>query len=932
VIVAGKLVILLKSPAPTDKKQTVLERISEALRVFSSQSVEQTLTESFETPNPTSVEFEREFSDLMKAALQQKGKRLVLVLDNLDRVAPRDALDIWATLQTFLGARRKDAWQEQRWVVVPYDPKGLRALREASIKAEEAPRPEDAHSSFVQKTFQVALGIPPALLSDWRQYLLDLLQEALPEHPASDFHDIYRLLLAARDSEWSSPTPRNLKLVVNEVGILHRIWQHEIPLAHLCAYVLCRQRNDGDIRAVLLSGEAIDTSTRSIIGDAEDSFVMCAFNVHVRLARQFLLRDSILSALLSGKGDELKELAVRHAAGFWEVLEHVMSTQTATQVTQVRSIVKALAGSGILEGESRAEAGSIRNAIRQVALAVRDWTPFDQETASAILELLPLLGGDEEAANQVLEALSSTPIAKGDEQIETWTAALLLVLRGIRSACPDVLTSPISVPSSLEQWNSFAEALASEDPEGENWDLIRPTFNPNELDAALATMVQNGSWTSLHSEILQVSKASFPATPWSAVIPAFLMRLRNDGASESAEVGALLDGYWIAYGALASYTDLEDLTSQGHLYHHFHQAYEGRVWTVAARCLLAIISAGTPSPPATGQSVPGHRTLSAVLSGETKVPELVSSVTELLEQHHAYGLILSLVPHSQSFKPFTLEVLRPMSASPRVSEHISSGEFLEHWPLFLESVSNQGQPFRQLVSRLCAETPLGSDIKGEPFNSILFDAVAEALGLQDREFAEACLAGVKGANESDWRNGLRTGASLLRLLLRLLDNAVSVNLGTAYLNALKVHPMSIAQGDSGWPPTTETWRRLVGALPSKDQGEIRNAILDAALRVGVDTAATFFRVLGPEIADPVILKTRRETIKQLLKPLVTRHKEEGLEWFAQLASQHPRLLQRGFSSSDREDLRRAIKSHAGRGQKSKAARLIQEIATSLNVR
>ena len=56
-----------------------------------------------QTPDPTSVEFESVFRDLLDEALQLENRKLLLVVDNLDRVQPLDALSIWSTLQTFLG-------------------------------------------------------------------------------------------------------------------------------------------------------------------------------------------------------------------------------------------------------------------------------------------------------------------------------------------------------------------------------------------------------------------------------------------------------------------------------------------------------------------------------------------------------------------------------------------------------------------------------------------------------------------------------------------------------------------------------------------------------------------------------------------------------------------------------------------------------------
>ena len=57
-------------------------------------------------PEPTSTEFEKEFKNLMSDALDgHKERRIILVIDNLDRVQQPQAVAIWSTLQTFLQHR-----------------------------------------------------------------------------------------------------------------------------------------------------------------------------------------------------------------------------------------------------------------------------------------------------------------------------------------------------------------------------------------------------------------------------------------------------------------------------------------------------------------------------------------------------------------------------------------------------------------------------------------------------------------------------------------------------------------------------------------------------------------------------------------------------------------------------------------------------------
>ena len=153
---------------------------------FSVRSVTESDRETIETPNPTSVEFEQVFREFMGDALGGcPERRLALVVDNLDRVAPEDARSVWATLQTFLHHPHdpRASWLRSLWVVLPFDRAGINRLWDGSGEAAD---------SFLDKSIQVHFEVPLPLLTDWREYLASLLHDALPEHTAHGY-TVYRL-------------------------------------------------------------------------------------------------------------------------------------------------------------------------------------------------------------------------------------------------------------------------------------------------------------------------------------------------------------------------------------------------------------------------------------------------------------------------------------------------------------------------------------------------------------------------------------------------------------------------------------------------------------------------------------------------------------------------------------------------------------------
>jgi energy-coupling factor transporter ATP-binding protein EcfA2 len=96
-------------------------------------TINQTVTETFDSPDPTSVEFQKIFRELTAEALSPEkhpDRKLILVLDNLDRVDANDALKLWSAMSTFLDlpTTGSSSWSKQVWTLVPVDEAAIKRL------------------------------------------------------------------------------------------------------------------------------------------------------------------------------------------------------------------------------------------------------------------------------------------------------------------------------------------------------------------------------------------------------------------------------------------------------------------------------------------------------------------------------------------------------------------------------------------------------------------------------------------------------------------------------------------------------------------------------------------------------------------------------------------------------------------------------------
>ena len=91
-----------------------------------SSSENSTTTSTSKTPEPTSIEFAEAYSELLRDAVGGIDRRVVFVIDNLDRINDDEAKAIWGTLKAFFDTPfHSEHWYSKVWVLVPFDERAV---------------------------------------------------------------------------------------------------------------------------------------------------------------------------------------------------------------------------------------------------------------------------------------------------------------------------------------------------------------------------------------------------------------------------------------------------------------------------------------------------------------------------------------------------------------------------------------------------------------------------------------------------------------------------------------------------------------------------------------------------------------------------------------------------------------------------------------
>lgn len=415
----------------------------ELVSLFLKKSEEKSRTTTLRSPEPTSVEFGDTFNRLLTEALDDT-RRLVVVIDNLDRVEVEDALSIWATMMAFFdlpGQETNHSWLPEFWLVVPFahssvhrlwhsDPfdetaeKGIETsdVSEQRSSGAAVEPPVNLAEAFLDKTFQVRFRVSPPVLSDWKGFFHKQLKSAFPNHDAAEFDPVYRVFRRSSVSDDRPLTPRDIKLFINKLGALHRQWHDEIPLPVQALYVVLERRLTGAGRS-LTSPDFIPPHLSTLVGEEQLLRYLAAlhFNVTLDKALQVLIRKRIERDIAEANLDDLRELA--RVPGFPDVSEELVEESHAEWAESDPSLIT-LAAVLIskLEEESDQRWPSIWVHLKNGARRVDKWPILNETTANGLRILVERASSSEyEGLTQrVLMSIGSSlvPPSDGEEEEE----------------------------------------------------------------------------------------------------------------------------------------------------------------------------------------------------------------------------------------------------------------------------------------------------------------------------------------------------------------------------------------------------------------------------------------------------------------------------------------------------------------------------------
>ncbi len=167
-----------------NEKRTWAKAIASTAAISRNEVEDRTETQNIREEDPSSLEFQRLFREILSAAQGEK-QRIFFVFDNIDRLPAEQIIDKWAEIRSVFAVPNPDGDKPETSVtaIVPYDGQHIAKAMSAPslINVIEqtdglrlVPKSSDngltEAGELISKTFDVTIRVAPPVSTDWENF------------------------------------------------------------------------------------------------------------------------------------------------------------------------------------------------------------------------------------------------------------------------------------------------------------------------------------------------------------------------------------------------------------------------------------------------------------------------------------------------------------------------------------------------------------------------------------------------------------------------------------------------------------------------------------------------------------------------------------------------------------------------------------------
>lgn len=891
--------------------------VARTFSFFAQNQVTDTESDSTEVSEPTSVEFEEKFGQILDRSLS--GERtLVLVLDNLDRIARSDARAILATMQTFTGSSeriRQKEWAKKVWTIVPFDSAGL-------AKLWNEPRTDDIDTgsnlpagtigrAFLDKLFAIRFVVPRPVLSDWRSFFLEQLRTANPGIEESDLRSVVRLralypsIYAGGCVANEVITPRQLIQLCNQMSAF-RLQRNDIPLSHI-AYFILLERDGIDIYDWLTKNDEVPTWVVAQLGaDLVSSIAALYFGTNPRHGKQLLLRGPVESALLAGDSDEISRL--QNDPGFIDTLDSIDLTKFAEDGgVELLNAAVALAGAHLLEHSELSD--FVCWNLKPVVKGVGEWSVVDKMTGEGLASLCALFEGDD--SKKEILGKAKWLLSEGDDE----TTASLIGLASLANSLEhqnlpvsELLAVKCDLPAELlvtaiATYIGVAKSVASRT-------VLEFSCTSTELANAIVRSAQVDPTSALSVYVAMRDVEGRVDEGQAAISIGDVLKSGDPGEPTLTGLLRMLDySRSSPEGCEAIKLNAED----GTLLHHLHRAFTNAWPDAFVLAAMLVIEFRGPllsiDPPATREAVQGINALRQFVSNPAGTPPIADAQLRWFAGHlNVASFVLGKMKAQPELVPWGNFFLTTIVE--KEGETLAAGTFKNNWGVL--DIALGEQQFDLLALAMLTNAEKRNEITADNRDLKLAVRLLATTSSADGDEARGAVLGwaytlISAGTKEEWLNDLQVqgGGSLVHLVLDVSPTRKEAPVSPDLSDALHDYAQNLESGQPVWQISASGLKTISSLLAPANRKVLASELCAGLEGLNGSFDPAFLAVFGDFLEDEESFR-QHPKLPIVLARLVTNESWDRLKWFVDMAKRHSDVLNDSVREEDLDDLKMKV--------------------------
>jgi hypothetical protein len=786
-----------------------------------------TTQEISEEEERSSVEFERYFTTILTEVFHgKKNSKLLIVVDNLDRIDAEDSLKIWSTLQTFLQQRNPSKsgceFYKNIWIIVPYDMNGLSKLWKNGNDLETGsiePILGSCAKSFFDKCFQIRVEVPEPIFTGWEKFTTDMLNKAFENWEDTEKEEVLDILKLTRENLGDTPTPREIKNYINQVGILKLHVSNEIPIksvAYYSIYKYIKSFSSQKIKNDLLNNDLPVFKDRDFLPpECNKHLAGIIFGVNPEKGHQLLLEPEIVKVMENANNNELKHLVEKHQDGFWSVFDYHMNN---------------LPPSSILFNYSKAVYYGL-------------WHEYGAQCSNFRLKLektfannAPSLQNDQSIEDYlpIIKMISNT-----DCITKIWKAVLLTLESRIKdddrfdynsniksletiAESIEVILEPCTLSEiETEKWIKWARAANSEGIMANRW-IVPPQ---NIVESIAKVMVPEKTTVMVGTKDLLEYCLSSDIFGWESLAATCGKHLSKNNGSISEPSGEIFDVLLL----LTSYdnnshNEIKTILQTGDFYNfvYYQQKYNSTIYSSLLMAYYFKNELHNIQPPAVVNSMQGLQLIRDVwLKNEERVAK---KMIALLKKYGHLNLVWDLAENKEN--QLIVSIIK-LALEENNSELFTCSNVLEKLQFAIEMTTDVNMQDK-LVTQFLEHSNAEQEIKTTSNIDIFKYAKALLLILRkskDNDMVRILTIPMKKIDQNEWDMCFIDNKDPILLALELKNKKPDFSLGNAYLGSIFEFAKRWSEDESSandWQKGK--WLSLVNLLEENVQKRFKDKI------------------------------------------------------------------------------------------------------------